>query len=101
MECKSTVSSLELYEYTFTTDNNCNYIGSINVYEMEDFYVEAQVTAYTDTSFGSISIYVFGGTEPFTYLLNGDTITNYTSELNSGSYTLTSLMETVAFKKKP
>lgn len=77
------------YEYTFTTVNNCNYIGSINVYEMEDFYVEAQVTAYTDTSFGSISIYVFGGTEPFTYLLNGDTVNNYTSELNSGNYTIT------------
>ncbi|MDO7614631.1 MAG: CRTAC1 family protein, partial [Crocinitomicaceae bacterium] len=77
------------YEYTVTTINNCNYSGSISVTEMDNFYVEAQVTAYSDTSFGSISIYVFGGTAPFTYLLNGDTITNYTTELNSGSYTVT------------
>ncbi|MDC1266355.1 CRTAC1 family protein [Crocinitomicaceae bacterium] len=77
------------YEYTVTTINNCNYSGSISVTEMDNFYVEAQVTAYSDTSFGSISIYVFGGTAPYTYLLNGDTITNYTTELNSGSYTVT------------
>ncbi|MBT5933327.1 MAG: T9SS type A sorting domain-containing protein, partial [Flavobacteriales bacterium] len=77
------------YEYTVTTINNCNYSGSISVTEMDNFYVEAQVTAYSDTSFGSISIYVFGGTAPYTYLLNEDTITNYTTELNSGSYTVT------------
>jgi hypothetical protein len=78
-----------LYSYTITTNNGCNYYGSITVSEMENFYLEIQTTAYTSASPGSISLFVFGGTLPITYILDGDTVTNYISDLNAGSYTLT------------
>ena len=78
----------DVYDYTIITTNGCNYYGSILVSEMEDFYLEIQTTPYTNTSSGSISIYTFGGTMPFTYILNGDTISNYVSGLNPGSYSL-------------
>ena len=78
----------DVYDYTITTTNGCVYYGSVLVSEMEDFYLEIQTTPYTNTSSGSISIYTFGGTMPFTFLLNGDTISNNVSGLNSGSYYL-------------
>ena len=78
----------DVYDYTITTINGCNYYGSIMVSEMEDFYLEIQTTPYTNTSSGSISIYTFGGTMPFTFVLNGDTISNNVSGLNPGSYSL-------------
>jgi len=78
----------DVYDYTITTTNGCVYYGSVLVSEMEDFYLEIQTTPYTNTSSGSISIYTFGGTMPFTFLLNGDTISNNVSGLNSGSYSL-------------
>ena len=78
----------DVYDYTITTTNGCVYYGSVLVSEMEDFYLEIQTTPYTNTSSGSISIYTFGGTMPFTFLLNGDTISNNVSCLNSGSYSL-------------
>ena len=37
---------------------------------------------------GSISIYTFGGAMPFTFVLNGDTISNNVSGLNPGSHSL-------------
>jgi hypothetical protein len=77
------------YDYTIITINNCNYSGSISVSEMDNFYLETQVSPYSDTSFGAISLYVFGGTAPFTYLLNGDTTSSQISGLEVGSYTLT------------
>ena len=80
--------STDLYDYTITTINGCNYYGSVLVSEMEDFYLEIQTTPYTNTSSGSISLYTFGGTMPFTFVLNGDTISNNVSGLNPGSYSL-------------
>lgn len=77
------------YAYTIITINNCNYSGSISVSEMDNFILETQISAYSDTSFGAISLYVFGGTAPFTYLLNGDTTSNQISGLEAGSYTIT------------
>ena len=77
------------YDYTIITINNCNYSGSISVSEIDNFYLETQVSPYSDTSFGAISLYVFGGTAPFTYLLNGDTTSSQISGLEVGSYTLT------------
>jgi hypothetical protein len=56
---------------------------------MDNFYLETQVTPYSDTSFGAISLYVFSGTAPFTYLLNGDTTSSQISGLEAGSYTVT------------
>ena len=56
---------------------------------MDNFILETQISAYSDTSFGAISLYVFGGTAPFTYLLNGDTTSNQISGLEAGSYTIT------------
>ena len=78
----------DLYDYTITTINGCNYYGSVLVSEMEDFYLEIQTTPYTNTSSGSISIYTFGGSLPFTFVLNGDTISNNVFGLNPGSYSL-------------
>ena len=77
------------YGYTITTINSCNYSGSISVSEMDNFYLETQVSPYSDTSFGAIYLYVFGGTAPFTYLLNGDTTSSQISGLEAGSYTVT------------
>ncbi len=77
------------YSYTITTNNGCNYYGSITVSEMDNFYLEIQTTDYTSASPGSISLFVFGGTSPITYMLDGDTVTNYISDLNAGTYTLT------------
>ena len=78
----------DVYDYTITTTNGCNYYGNILVSEMEDFYLEIQTTPYTNASSGSISIYTFGGAMPFTFVLNGDTISNNVSGLTPGSYSL-------------
>ena len=76
------------YSYTITTNNSCSFYGNITVTEIDNFYLEAQTTPFTDTAFGSLTLYVFGGTQPFTYILDGDTITAYTTGLDAGTYQL-------------
>lgn len=92
-ELGATIDSLQTgtYAYQFTTINNCVYTGDVFVSEMEDFDLQVQTTPYTNTATGSISIYVFGGSPPYTYILDGDTITAYTSGLDAGTYALTIL----------
>ena len=45
-------------------------------------------TPYTNETFGSLSIFMFGGTPPYTYILEQDTVSDFIDNLNAGSYTL-------------
>jgi len=77
-----------IYEYTFVTTNDCSYGGDVHITLAETFYVQFQTTPVTDTSLGGISIYVFGGDAPFTYVLDGDTIDSSIDNLSAGTYQL-------------
>lgn len=76
------------YDYLFISSNNCSYSGSISVTGLPDFNIETLTTAQTQSALGDLYIYVFGGAPPFTYMLNGDTVSNYVTDLIAGEYTL-------------
>jgi hypothetical protein len=76
------------YMYTYITTNDCSYDGDVLITLAETFYVQFQTTPVTDTSLGGISIYVFGGDAPFTYVLDGDTINSSIENLSAGTYQL-------------
>ena len=50
--------------------------------------IQYQTNPQTNTSYGSLSIYAFGGTPPFVYVLDGDTLEANIDSLTAGTYTL-------------
>ena len=76
------------YTYTFQTSNACFYSGSIYIGEMETMNIQYQTYPQTNTSYGSLSIFAFGGTPPFVYVLDGDTLQANIDSLIAGTYSL-------------
>ncbi len=74
--------------YTFITNNLCSYSAEFSIVSGDLLNVQFITTGQTNEEQGSISIFVFGGTPPYTYVLDGDTVESFIEGLNSGSYEL-------------
>ena len=74
--------------YTFITNNLCSYNYEFSITSSELFNVQFITSGENENEQGSISIFVFGGTPPFTYILEGDTVESYIDGLNAGLYEL-------------
>jgi hypothetical protein len=80
--------SEDSYTYTFYTENLCLYEGAFTIGSIEPMNVQYTSSPYTNEALGSISIYMFGGNPPYTYLLNEDTVASNVNDLSYGTYTL-------------
>ena len=76
------------YTFTFQTNNQCYYNDSVYIGEMGTMNIQYQTTPYTGTSYGSVSISIFGGSPPFVYVIDGDTLDSNIDSLLAGTYTL-------------
>jgi len=76
------------YTYTFFTLNTCAYEGAFSIGNIEPMNLQYITTPYTNETFGSLSISMFGGTPPYTYILEQDTVNDFIDNLNAGNYTL-------------
>ena len=77
-----------MYLFTFITNNLCSYTSEFSIGSTELFNIQFITSAQTEDAQGSISIFIFGGTPPFTYILDGDTVESFIDGLNAGSYEL-------------
>tara|TARA_B100001287_G_scaffold214719_1_gene183587 strand:+ start:4076 stop:6499 length:2424 start_codon:yes stop_codon:yes gene_type:complete len=74
--------------YTFITNNSCSYSSDFSINNIESPNIQFITSAQSENEQGSISIFVFGGTPPYTYILEGDTVESYIDDLNAGIYEL-------------
>ena len=72
--------------YTFVTNNMCSYTSEFSILSPDVMNVQFLTTGQTNNELGSISIFVFGGTPPYTYILEGDTVESCIEGLIAGSY---------------
>jgi hypothetical protein len=77
------------YSYSILTENFCSYSGSVIVESEPVFTSQFTTSPVTDTALGSVNIFTWGGQSPFTFLLDGDTLSNSIGGLNEGQYTVT------------
>jgi hypothetical protein len=76
------------YNYTITTIGGCIYSGTSTIVDSPPFNAQFFTSPVTDTTLGGIEVFIWGGTQPFTYILDGDTVTNSISGLDAGTYDL-------------
>ncbi|MEM1327011.1 MAG: gliding motility-associated C-terminal domain-containing protein [Bacteroidota bacterium] len=76
------------YSYTVTDANGCTDEQTVTVTEEININIDATPTAATcgGATDGRITIDVSGGTEPYVYQINGDTVGVETTGLTSGTY---------------
>ena len=74
--------------YTFVTNNSCSYTSEFSITNPELMTVQFITSGQSENEQGSLSIFVFGGTPPFTYILEGDTVESYIDNLSAGAYEL-------------
>lgn len=74
------------YSYLLTSNFGCIYEDSLSVLQEPNFNVTFVSSSYTDTSFGSVELYVWGGVSPYTFLLDTVNIGNALYGLPPGTY---------------
>jgi hypothetical protein len=75
-----------MYSYQLTTDFGCVYEGSASVLQEPSLNVSHIVTPYTDTSWGSVEFFVWGGVPPYSYYLDTVNIGNTLYGMLPGAY---------------
>lgn len=74
------------YTYTVTTDHLCTYSGSLTLQNTPVFTTQVMTEPFSDTAMGSASFFMWGGVDPYTFVLDGDTVSNPVTNLNPGTY---------------
>ncbi|MCR8667798.1 T9SS type B sorting domain-containing protein [Aestuariibaculum sp. M13] len=62
------------YSYTITTDDGCTFTGDIEIIEPPVLTVTSAITKPLTCTDGEITVYPVGGTPPYQYYVNGNTI---------------------------
>lgn len=75
-----------MYSYQLTTNYGCVYEDSISVTQQPNFTVTFTTTPYTDTTFGNVELFVWGGVAPYTFLLDTVNIGNALYGIPPGTY---------------
>lgn len=82
------LSASSNHSYTFITNNLCFHTSEFSITSVDSLNVQFLTTGQTDNEQGSISIFVFGGSPPYTYILEGDTVESFIDGLTTGYYEL-------------
>lgn len=77
-----------IYSYQITTQNGCVYTGNETVTSDAEFDVLPLTSSYTDSTFGSVQLYLWGGAPPFTFTLDSVEVGATISNLLPGQYTV-------------
>ncbi len=75
------------YSYEITTNYGCTYSGMEVVETEPDITIQCITTAYSDTAFGSVDFFVWGGVGPFEYFMDSVPVGSSVSGLLPGNYT--------------
>lgn len=78
-----------LYSYTLYTAFGCIYSNTIEITDAPQFTPQVFTTPVSDTALGTAQIYIWGGVEPFTYLMDTVTVSSTITDLDAGSYSVT------------
>jgi len=74
------------YSYEITSIHGCLDSGVVTVDAISPFSSQFFTTPATDQNGGTVQVYTWGGTPPFTYTLDGFTVSAFTDNLNPGLY---------------
>lgn len=74
------------YSYQLTTGFGCVYEDSVSVLQEPNFNVTFIASPYTDTSYGSVELYVWGGVAPYSFYLDTVNIGNALYGMTPGTY---------------
>lgn len=96
------------YSYTITDLNNCSAFDSVEIYEPADLDITLDTIKPTCERIndGQIDAFIYGGTYPYSYMLNGSPVNLPLDSVAVGSYILTvvdsnSCTQTIAFDLEP
>jgi gliding motility-associated-like protein len=96
------------YSFTIIDANNCSTIDSIQVYEPTDLLITVDTIQPTCERIndGQIDAFIYGGTYPYSYTLNGSPLNLPLDSVAIGNYVLTvedssSCTKTIAFNLTP
>ena len=74
------------YSYTVTTNHACVYTGSIVLQNTPVFTTQVLTEPFSDTDMGSANFFMWGGVAPYTFVLDGNPVSNPVTNLNPGNY---------------
>jgi len=74
------------YDYTIYSIYGCEEPGTVIINTQPLFSSQYITTPFTDQAGGSVQLFTWGGTPPFTYALNSVVVTDYIDNLNPGVY---------------
>jgi gliding motility-associated-like protein len=96
------------YSFTIIDANNCSTIDSIQVYEPADLFITVDTIKPTCERIndGEIDAFIYGGTYPYSYTLNGSPVDLPLDSVAVGNYVLTvedsnSCTQTIVFNLTP
>jgi gliding motility-associated-like protein len=96
------------YSFTITDLNNCSAFDSVEIYEPADLDITLDTIKPTCERIndGQIDAFIYGGTYPYSYMLNGSPVNLPLDSVAVGSYILTvvdsnSCTQTIAFDLEP
>lgn len=74
------------YSYTVTTNLSCTYSGSISLQNTPVFTTQVMTQPYSVTAMGTADFFMWGGVDPYTFVLDGDTVSVPVGGLAPGNY---------------
>ncbi|GAB5416651.1 MAG: hypothetical protein Crog4KO_21400 [Crocinitomicaceae bacterium] len=77
------------YGYTIVSIYGCIQQGNVSITAIPPFSTQYFTSPATDLGGGSVQVFVWGGTAPFVYELDGNIVSDNITDLNPGVYQLT------------
>jgi len=75
-----------VFSYTVTTNYGCIYTGSITLQNTPVFTTQVITQPFSDTEMGSANFFMWGGVAPYSFVLDGNTVSNPVTNLSPGNY---------------
>lgn len=76
------------FSYTIQTNHGCLYDGTVMIQNSPVFTTQVYTDPVTDITLGTAEVFAWGGIDPYTFMLDGDTVSNPITNLDAGSYSL-------------
>ncbi|XOV66798.1 MAG: CRTAC1 family protein [Fluviicola sp.] len=74
------------YNYWIHSIYGCVDSGSVSIGSQGQFSTQFFTTPFTDQQNGTVQFYVWGGNPPFTYVMDGNVVSDYVDTLSAGTY---------------
>lgn len=66
--------------------NGCLFYDSLVIFNSPNFIVQYLTTPVTNDSLGAVQFFIFGGISPFEFSMDGNTVSDFITDLDSGYY---------------